>query len=848
VEGAVEGALEPLAAIQARCSAELSVEAHYQAMEARGLSYGPTFQGLAQVWRRDGEALGRLRVPDGIAAKLREFQVHPALLDALFQLVGPAASSGGGDAAYVPVGVGALRLVGPLPADLWGHAVLKPVGEAPDTSVDTFAGDFFLRDGEGRMVLQARDFTMRRLEVAAPDPLARWFHRIEWRPLPLPARAASTSRERGSWLIFSRPNGIGRRLAARLEALGDRCVLVGPGLRYELEAPDRYLMDPSQPDAFKQLLREAFPRERPPCRGVIHLWNAEANGAANGAANSATDSATDLAATAGDLAHEILMEHELAGPVCVVHLVQALSQTGWRDAPRLWMVTRGAQAIGDGPVSAVQAPLWGLGRTLAHEHPELRSVLVDLGPAEEPAALEALLEGLSPSDDEDQIALRGGDRYVARLVRVLAPTGEPTLDAEATYLITGGLGALGLAVAHWLVAQGARHLALVGRRGPNPATQEVLERLRAQGVTATVLQADLSQETAVRWVLETISATMPPLKGILHAAAVLSDATVLSVTREQIRQVAAPKIDGAWHLHTLTRSSALDFFILFSSAASMLGSPGQAHYAAANAFLDALAAQRRAEGLPALSIGWGAWTGIGLAAAQANRGDRLAAIGMAGIAPEQGLEALGRLMGSSVSPSSFSHVGVMPLNLLRWRELFLSAGQAPFLSELLLQEERVAVAERRRSHMRETLAAAESEARKGLLEAHLRELIAEVLQVPVSRLEPKTPLGSLGIDSLLSLEIRNRIEGSLGLSLAASLIWSHPTPSALAVYLLTRLELPASVEAGATVTSTGAGDASPAPPSSRDAVEVEQVADLSREELQRLLDDELKDLDPEFLA
>jgi NADPH:quinone reductase-like Zn-dependent oxidoreductase len=352
--------------------------------------------------------------------------------------------------------------------------------------------------------------------------------------------------------------------------------------------------------------------------------------------------------------------------------------------------------------------------------------------------------------------------------------------ADATYLITGGLGGLGLAVASWLVERGCRHLVLAGRREPDSATAATLDELRGTGAQIVVSRTDVASKADVADMLERIDAAMPPLRGVFHAAAVLEDAPIARLTPASVETVFAPKIAGAWNLHTLTQDRALDAFVLFSSAAAMLGSPGQANYAAANAYLDALAHFRRSRGQPALSINWGPWSDVGLAA-RLNHGARMAAIGIMSIPPKQGLDALGRLFGADAA-----QVAVMPFNVRRWREMVPVAAELPLFSELVERRE----ADRQgAARFRTALLDAAPAERRSMLERHLAEQVAQVLRTSPSRINPDTPFNSMGLDSLMGLELRNRLELSLGTGLPVTMVWSHPTIAALAPHLAARMDM-----------------------------------------------------------
>jgi myxalamid-type polyketide synthase MxaE and MxaD len=243
----------------------------------------------------------------------------------------------------------------------------------------------------------------------------------------------------------------------------------------------------------------------------------------------------------------------------------------------------------------------------------------------------------------------------------------------------------------------------------------------------------------------------------------------------------ASKVRGTWNLHTLTSRQTLDCFVLFSSASALIGSPGQGNYAAANACMDALAHARRSQGLPALSINWGPWSDAGLAA-RPDRGGRLALRGIGSITPAQGVEALGRLL-----QQPEAQVGVMALDVRQCAQFYPALANSPLFADLIQEPHGRAGERQRGGTFRATLFAAEAARRRTLLETHLREQAAQVLALSPSRIDQHQPLGSLGFDSLMTLDLRNRLESSLGLTLSATLVWNYPTIAALADHLADRL-------------------------------------------------------------
>jgi NADPH:quinone reductase-like Zn-dependent oxidoreductase/acyl carrier protein len=1173
--------------LKTRCVETFSGEDFYRAMAERGLQYGPSFQSVEQIWRRDGEAVGRLRLPDLVQSEASAYQIHPALLDACFQVLAGTLPGDGEEVlkegVYLPVGLGKLRLFKPPSGELWVHALFQGNEELDG---DTLKGDVFLIDEEGQVVLEALGFRIQRVERelqnAGEENLDDWLYRIQWEPqdrkeedgalAPLPPEDQQT------WVIFADGRGVSQALQELLEARGETCITVSPGEAFSEVEPGRYQLNPGNPDDFQQLLASALGPDGPACRGVIHLWSLDA-------------------AAPEKITLDSLQETHRLGSFSVLHLVQALAKAELKAPPRLWLVTGGSQAVSEGAgaavvdsVEAAQAPVWGLGKVISFEHPELRCKKVDLSPgserslaaepptlglAAEPLILEikSLFQELWSENDEDQVALRGAVRYVPRLVRysaeaadnlmpaspdeqafkleiptpgildgfrlranarrepgpgeveirvkavglnfrdvmiamdllppvfegsldvgfecagtivavgegveglqvgdgvvagapacfgsyvttpdymvarkpeylnfeeaatipiafltayyalnflgrirkgdrvlihaasggvgqaavqiarqvgaeifatagspekreflrsqgiqhimdsrsldfvdevmsitggegvdlvlnslagefitrgitvlraggrfleigkvdilqntqlglqlfdnniaffaidlskliikepafirtlwtdamsffedhtfnalplkvfpiseavdafrymaqakhigkvvisleqdevLVAPAQEPvTFHPEGSYLITGGNGGLGLAAAQWMVERGARHLALMGRSGVSPAAQAAIEAMEARGAQVRVVKGDVAQEEQVAGVLDEIRKSMPPLKGIIHSAGVLDDGILLQLTPERFNKVMAPKIDGAWNLHQQTLNDPVEMFVLFSSGASVLGSPGQGNYVAANAFLDALAHERRALGLPAVTINWGAWGEVGLAT-RADRVKHLTAQGIAAFTPQQGVELLGRIL---------EHDQVQMLAVdMNWSKL-VGLYSPPFLSHMAEEAAREIGPSKKKGDglTLEKLIAVEPGKRKKVVEAFLKEQMAKVLRSSPDKIDMHQPLTSLGIDSLMAVELKNRVESDLELAVPVTALLQGPTLSQLAAIVLDQLALKSPVEA------------EPSPNGQEGEAELlAQLDDLSDEEvdtlLQEMLDEEESDL------
>jgi acyl transferase domain-containing protein/acyl carrier protein len=416
-------------------------------------------------------------------------------------------------------------------------------------------------------------------------------------------------------------------------------------------------------------------------------------------------------------------------------------------------------------------------------------------------------------------------QHTGKVVVRHGPAAPAAVRRDGTYLITGGLAGLGPVVAHRLAEQGAGRVVLISRRGVTPEVAPVLDQIRALGTTVVAEAVDVSDADALAALLARLRADGPPLRGVVHSAGVLDDAGLLQQDALRFEHVFAPKVRGGWLLDRLTRSDALDFFVLFSSVAAVLGSRGQANHSAANAFLDLLAHQRQARGLPGLSINWGAWTEVG-AAADRQLAQRLAAQGIGALTPPQGLLAFERLLAQGRAQAA-----VLPIEWPRYLQAMGLAAPPAFLAELagpgtptLARAQAGAAAPS--AGLREQLQDAPPGRRRPLVAAFVRERALKALGVdPARAVDPRTPLGELGLDSLLAVELRNTLGAALGQTLSATLLFDYPTIDTLTDYLLNDViqpPAPAAPEAVAVAVE--------APASMVDAIE-----DLSDEEVDRLL-------------
>ncbi len=483
-------------------------------------------------------------------------------------------------------------------------------------------------------------------------------------------------------------------------------------------------------------------------------------------------------ATAGDASQSMVKETAL-------DLLPACAQP--HSSARVWLVTKGAMTAGEVMATGGrwQAPLWGIGRVFALEQPARFGGLIDLDVDASDEALATQLIGAIDADDgEDQVAIRGQRRLAARLTASTRPAAQattPIFRPDGTYLVTGGYGGLGKLVARWMVEQGARTVALLGRT-PDADTTTVRE-LESRGARVLSLQGDVADGNRMAALLRDLAAQAPPLRGVMHAAADLSVAPVGELNSEQVSRMLRPKLDGTLLLERLTRSLDLDFMVLFSSSTALLGAAGFAHYAAANMFLDATAAASPCGGRRVLSVNWGTWDVMRLASADDQRSFREG--GLRPMSSHAAFTALGDLLRSATTNAMVADIDwaiLKPLHEARRLRPFLSRMNAPAPAQ-------PAASDRTAAALIERWRTAAVELRHDLLLAFVGDEVATVLGL--DRQEPvplETGLFELGMDSLMSVELRRRLEQGVGQPLPSTLTFNYPNVSALATFIDRQLQ------------------------------------------------------------
>jgi acyl transferase domain-containing protein len=565
-------------------------------------------------------------------------------------------------------------------------------------------------------------------------------------------------------------------------------------------------------------------------RGEKVLIHSAAGGVGNAAIQLALRAGTEIFATAGSdrkrrWLHSLGVTHVMDSR-SLAFRDQVLEATGGKGVDLVLNSLAGefipaslsVLAPGGRFLEIGKAELWSEDRLQA-EYPgiEYHTVALDDLSAENPSVVQTMLRALMADIEAGELhplplrtfplvectdAFRFMQRaqHIGKIV-LTQQDGAALLRPQATYLITGGTGALGLLVARHFGERGARSLALMARNEPSAEASHAIAELGKCGIKVTVLRGDVANREDVASILAHIRREMPPLRGILHAAGVLDDATLVRQTKEQFQRVLAPKAQGAWNLHELTMNEPLDFFVLFSSAAAALGSPGQANYAAANSFLDGLAHFRRAHGLPAAAIDWGPWQ-AGMASTGAGRRTDWSAMGMRPIEPEEGLALLDRVICGGPP-----QIVAIPVD---W-DAFLSqipAGAAPppLLRGLKKRRRRESYHVDGTEEFLQRLKLAPEGERLRLAQEEIERHAAAILGFDHSnRIDPKEPLHDLGFDSLMAVELRNALAAYVHDDLPATLAFDYPTLESLAEFLLAEVMAAEEAEPGDVLRASASG-------------------------------------------
>jgi NADP-dependent 3-hydroxy acid dehydrogenase YdfG/acyl carrier protein len=737
---------------------ELNVEGLYDELLQRDLEYGPSFQGTRRAWRLDEDVLAEVSLAEPEIADAPTFGVHPALLDAALHAT---ALTDDADGCSLPISLSAVKFYKSGSSSL--RVRISPQG---DNAISLRASD-----GDGAPVaeiglLEMRAATREQLLAARRDDS---LFRLDWAQIPLDGAAHPPLASDG-WATIDRDDG--------------------------------WLASTRRPtDANAHAYEHAY-------ESVSALAEAVSGGAPT---PEVVLAGCPRSLVANDLAASDVLADAHAATLWALELIQRWLAEDVLVDSRLVLITHDATVAqeGDRLDGVALAPIWGLARAAQAEHPG-RIVVVDL--QGESCSWDRLAGAVDSG--EPQLAVRDERVFIPRLKQMTsdksrtdAPAGQQTrtgetvggeerfatsqidlevghIDPTRTVLITGGTGGLGGLIAKHLVERyGARRLLLTSRGGERAkGAAQLTAELARMGAQATVHACDVSDRAQVEALLNSVPVDWP-LGAVIHAAGVLDDGVIEAMTADRVMSVLRPKVDGAVHLDELTRDIDLSAFVMFSSAAATIGAPGQSNYSAANAFLDALVARRRAQGLVGLSMGWGLWqaAGMGKGLNEAAR-SRLSRMGLGAVPLARALDLF------DVSLAG-GHALVLPMTLevSALRAQARAGTLAPVFRGLIRVPARRAQDDQRGTLETRLAGASDAERARVVLDLTLAHTATVLAYDSADVVEPLKTFKDLGFDSLSAVELRNRLSSEVGFTLPATLVFDYPTPESLSQYLLAQL-------------------------------------------------------------
>ena len=627
----------------------------------------------------------------------------------------------------------------------------------------------------------------------------RAIYEISWIPRDLTRSASETKTKPDVWIIFADSKGIADRVAELMGKIGHQPIIVRPGNSFEVIDDSQFCVGLSNYADIDRLIDRIFAMH---CDtsflGVIHMWSLDA-------------------VAKDDMTIRDFQESQKCGCENILLLVRALADSlDKAKTVKLWLITKNSQYVENccTKIAFSQAPVWGLGKVVGLEYPGLWGGIVDLDDESTDTNAHRILQEIRHSDSEDQVAFRNNQRYVPRLNHARhpqQPDSKISLSVNGTYVITGGLGGLGIATARWMIERGARrflilsHTQLPPRSDWNDTIREgnhLTDKLKAilefesLGASVHLAPVDVGDEEGMLSFFRTFQReAWPPIRGVIHAAGVLQDRSLINMDRDSFRKVMHPKLYGTWLLHRCVRDCPLDFFVLFSSAASVIGSAGQGNHAAANAFLDSFAHYRQTLGLPAHSINWGPWSDIGAVAGK-NLSLSLGKTGVKAIPPQVGIELLAHIMGATVAHpnrddantqkgkfSNSSNVAHRPKERLNQQSIVISIDWkqfadyyqgriSPMFAHLVSdhacgsKKQKEELVPQRVQRQEGRVIQPEQKQDVPNIESQIKGLVGELLMVDPSDIPNDESLDKFGFDSIMAVQLATEIEAQFNINIS----------------------------------------------------------------------------------
>ena len=743
--------------LQANLSETDSADAFYQKMNAMGLNYGPAFRCIRELHFSDHQVLTRLES----SGDVRGYTIPPTVLDAaLHSLAVGLLKTDDDDNLFLPVGMERVKCYSPIESEAWCFANWK------QNERTTRTADLLLFSEQGEVLLEIESLKVQQVSLAAMRQMSgagaeRLVHELKWKP----TRLGPGKLDPKKWLVISNQDGDGADFASRF----------ANQLREQMHNVVRLRLSPAAEYSEKDNGYKFCGRSKKDWSRLLDEFAAQDPEKQNNPGSTIHGVAWFIGSNTDPSVSPVDYNVE-----AVLSLVQTSLDRNLRRFPcGFQLITQNAIDAG-GDKQAVmprQTQFWGLGRVLGAEQPEFRCRMLDICSSEfnDESTVQLAVEVALTETTDNQHVIRDGQLLVPRMTQVKLKKGSVySASQDGCYLVTGGLGKLGRHAASWLAQRGARQVVLVSRSQPDEEARRLIDTIEQTGCQVVIHSADLAIGKEVETLFARFGTDLNRLSGVVHAAGVLDDGLIESQTRERFEKVLKPKIAAANLLDKLTQDLDLDLFVFYSSAASVLGSPGQSNYATGNAYLDGLAHRRRQSGLPAVAINWGPWT-----EGMADDERILKRLALQGITPLNVDEAHASM--EKILANGTVQATVMDVD---WRRMRIGPmGDVPsMLQELVGSKKKSRPAD---SALIIKLKQLNGNAQRELLLTTIQNSLQGILSTSDTP-ETDRPLIEMGLDSLMAVEFGTELQQMLGdqFNVGPTMLFDHPTIDAITDHVL----------------------------------------------------------------
>ena len=764
---------------------QISKESYYEMLTKIGLNYGANFQCITDIWLNyNSYVIAKVKLPATLTHDVSKYNIHVALLDSLFH---PMFNREGREDSTIELSAFLTSLknlhinTNTCSTDeFWVSMKIERNVQSLTRETNVVSAAMTVYDQYGRLVMHGIEIKSkivdRKMLNSVSEDMKQQLYFVDWKQKIFSPDYANIYQQVSTekkWLIFSDEN-IGPKFSEKIREKGGDCIFIKAGntfsrVQYGLgtSAIDYIEIDTNKEEDYLKALQVADQARE--AKGIAHFFC--------------------MPQADEPLSSILLMEKQNEGAISLIYLSNAIKKHYSTEPPRLVIATSNTQQFGSTstPINIQHAPAWGIAKVIAEEYSELDCRRYDLSVNPKLVELRSFFELVFSPDEDTEFIVRRSLIWTPILKRYNAPLVgvRNELDPRASYLVTG-FGGMGAYFIEWMFNHGARNFILVSRSGKvTSAAQIIFNRLTTSGAKFHNCPCDVSNVTALKALLDRIGESHPPLKGIVHAAGVIETHLLSDFTKEEYKRVAAPKLQGAWNLHQLTLSMNLDLFVLFSSASTLFGISGLGCYMAANSFLDALAHYRHQKGLEVTCINWGTIKDVGMVSTDKHLEVFADAEGFEAINMHDAIQTF-----DCIYPEAIPQMGILRLDINKVAEFYPALANNHFLDDLKSAVKHELHDLESLSNVAEKLKDLPSRSeRSKAIEDIIKSMVSISTKAPIDRISTSITFKAMGVDSLMAVQLKNKINKVFNAKVPVTAFWNQPTIKEYSSYLIGLLGL-----------------------------------------------------------